>query len=94
MRLPVNASFTQELIAIGAVLAVLLLGLFAVWAADEMADSVVAVAVAIVYVLGLISHGRHHRNPWQRRSGQADKIRASVTRRFVCIARPDLGGRA
>jgi hypothetical protein len=59
--LPVNASFTQELLAITAVLAVLLLGLFAIWAADEMADSVGAVAVAVAFVLGLISHGHRRR---------------------------------
>jgi hypothetical protein len=56
--LPVNASFKQELMAIAVVLAVLLVGLFGIWAADELADSVVAVALAIVFVLGLLSHGR------------------------------------
>jgi hypothetical protein len=63
IRLSVNASFTQELLAIAAVLAVLLLGLFAIWAADEVADRVVAIAVAVMFVLGLISHGRRHGIP-------------------------------
>jgi hypothetical protein len=44
--LPVNASFKQELIAIAAVLAVLLLGLFAIWAADEIANLDVTVSWA------------------------------------------------
>jgi hypothetical protein len=58
IRLPVNASLAQELLAIAAVLAVLLLGLFAIWAADELADRVVAVAVAIGFVLALIGRRR------------------------------------
>jgi hypothetical protein len=54
------------LLAIVAVLAVLLLGLFATWAADEIAGPFVAVAVASGFVLGLISHGRRHAIPCGR----------------------------
>jgi hypothetical protein len=56
-------SFKQEVLAIAAVLAALLLGLAALWLADEMTNRFGAAAVAIVLAVGLTSHGRRQRIP-------------------------------
>jgi hypothetical protein len=56
-------SFTQEVVAIAAVLAALLLGLAALWLADEMTNRLGAAVVAIVLAVGLTSHARRHRIP-------------------------------
>jgi hypothetical protein len=56
-------SFKQEVLAIAAVLAALLLGLAALWLADEMTNRLGAAAVAIVLAVGLTSHRRRHRIP-------------------------------
>jgi hypothetical protein len=45
-------------LAIATVLAVLLLAVFGIWLADEMADRSLAVAVIILLVVGLMIHGR------------------------------------
>jgi uncharacterized membrane protein YfcA len=58
---PIGPWFKREVLAIAVVLAVLLLSVFGVWLADEIADRALAIAVSVVLVIGLMAHGRRRR---------------------------------
>ena len=59
--MPIGPWFKREVLAIAVVLAVLLLAVFGIWLADEVADQALAIVATVVLVVGLMAHGRRRR---------------------------------